>query len=158
MARILCHSQTIDTLLVADVGLDAKSAGSQAVYTYLASNTHAPKAGEADFGPLVPRRAIGFVLDVRHVTEDELGFAVSRLRPLGAKVEGLALPATTLELVREVARQTLSPLSVALTVAVPPSVRERLVTTWSPQDPPPPRGEPLTAPQDEALRVLRQQV
>ncbi|MBS1713561.1 MAG: primosomal protein N' [Armatimonadetes bacterium] len=141
--------------MVADVGLDAKSAGSQAVYTYLAGQSPVPVPGEAYFVPLGPRRAIGYVLAVREADERSLGFAPSRLRPLGARVEGLALPSQTLDLVREVARQTLSPMSVALTVAVPPSVRERLVTTWRAVDPRPTCDEPLTTAQQEALRVLK---
>lgn len=151
---LLCHSLSIETLLVADVGLDSRTAGAQAVYTYRAAGEPVP--GEAYFVPLGPRRAIGFVLNVREVKADELGFPVGQLKGLGPKIVGLDLPTALLELVYEVARQTLSPVPVALSLAVPPSIRERLVTTWE-KSSTAGEHEPLTAAQAEVVRILGEQ-
>ena len=109
----ICHPQVIETLLVADVGLDSRTAGAQAVYTYRVAPESKVLPGEAYFVPLGPRRAIGFVLFVRSVKPEELGFSVGLLKGMGAKIEGLEMPAELLELVHEVARQTLSPVAVA---------------------------------------------
>lgn len=121
-------SPVTDHILVADVGLDSRSAGSEAVYTYRARS--GTRVGEACFVPLGPRRAIGFVLAVREVSPDDLGFAVTSLRDLGETIHGLDLPATTVALVEEVSRQTLTTISTCLGLAVPPGIRDRLITEW----------------------------
>ena len=59
-----------DLISVATIGLDARSAGSEAVYTYLASP--GMKVGDAYFVPLGPRRAIGFVLELAEVAPEWL--------------------------------------------------------------------------------------
>lgn len=114
--------------IVADVGLDSRMAGSEAVYTYRAEP--GVQVGEAYMVPLGPRKSVGYVLGVRETTEEELGFAFSRLRALGERVAGLDLPETAVELVQEVSRQTLTPLAVCLSPATPPGIRERLFTRW----------------------------
>ncbi len=147
----VCHPVPIAPLLVAEVGLDARTAGAQAVYTYLASPD--VSVGEARLVPLGPRRVLGYVLALREVDAAALGFPVEQLKALGPRVEGLGLPEPTLALIHEVARQTLSPVSLALGLAAPPGTRDRLVTTWEPTGAEP--GEtPLTTAQAEALRVL----
>jgi len=105
--------------------------------------------------PLGPRRAIGFVLVVRSVKPEELGFSVGLLKGMGAKIVGLEMPAELLELVHEVARQTLAPVAVALSLAVPPSVKERLVTSWKRSGSH--IAEALTTAQNETLRILDEQ-
>lgn len=137
-------------LRVADVGLDSRTAGSDAVYSYAASPSTG--VGEAYFVPLGPRRAIGFVLAVREVDPRDLGFDPNLLKPLGSRIHGLDLPTQTLELVHEVARQTLTPVSVCLSLAAPPGIRERLATEWR-RTAIPAEGS-LTASQRETLAVL----
>lgn len=141
-----------ETLLVADVGLDSRLAGSDAVYTYLAES-HV-RIGGAHVVPLGPRTSLGYVLAVRQTTADELGFPVSQLRKLGEPVSGLDLPPETLATVQEVARQTLSPLSVCLVPATPPGVKDRLATEYRLSGSDLPEG--LTPAQSEALKVLQE--
>ena len=140
------------------MGLDSRTAGAQAIYTYRADPNHPPVAGQAYFVPLGPRRAIGFVLAVREVSPSGLGFPVTALKNLGVRIEDLELPASVLALVDEVARQTLCPVPVALSVAVPPSVKDRLVTTWRlAPDPSSDAANALTVAQTEILRILKEQ-
>jgi primosomal protein N' (replication factor Y) len=142
-----------DRVEVADIGFDARTAGAEAVYTYRADADAA--VGQIRLVPLGPRQALGCVLSVRTVTEDELGFPFSRLKPAGDLVHGLDLPLQTVALVQDVARQCLVPPSVALGLALPPGIKDRLVTEWSavrePMD-----SEPLTTAQQEVLRVARE--
>lgn len=141
------------TLSLADIAIDARSGGSEAVYTYRADPDTA--IGDAYFVPLGPRSVMGYVVGVRFVPEDELGFPASRLRPLGMRVENASLPSTTIELLRYVADQYLSPLPTALSLAIPPGARHRMVTEWRLVDEA--QSElPLSPLQDEALRVLRE--
>ncbi|MCB0826955.1 MAG: primosomal protein N' [Armatimonadetes bacterium] len=140
-----------ETVRVVDVGLDSRLAGSEAIYSYLA----APDAaiGQAVFVPLGPRRTLGYILDIREVTEEELGFPLSRLRPTGDVVQGISLPEQTVALVKQVAQQTLAPLPVCLSLVMPPGIRDRLVTryelTGDKSD-----GEPLTTPMQETVSIL----
>ncbi len=117
-----------EKLLVADVGLDPRSVGAEAIYTYLA--TPETQVGQACFVTLGPRQALGFVLAVREVVPSELAFPASQLKPLGAKVDGLDLPPAVIDLVHEVSRQTLSSIPSALNLAVPPGSRDRIATRW----------------------------
>ena len=110
---------------VVDVALDPRNGGAEAVYTYRWSPGLA--VGEAVFVPLGPRIALGFVVRDHTVDEQALGFD---LRDVAGRVDGLRLPAQLIELCREVAEDTLSPLPVALSAATPPGVRERLVAHW----------------------------
>lgn len=139
------------SILVADVAISARDAGATASYTYAAP----PEArrGEAWIVPLGGRRAIGYVVGVRLTSPADLGFDLSRLRPLKEPIQGLDLPEALMDLVEETARQTLSPLPSALSAATPPGVRERLAVTWRP-------GGAVTgalpARQAEALRMLQE--
>ena len=139
-----------DLISVATIGLDARSAGSEAVYTYLAAP--GMKVGDAYFVPLGSRRAIGFVLELKEVTADQLGFEPKLLKAVGAPIRGLELPEKVVELVCEVSRQTLAPLSVCLGPAIPIGIKDRLVTSWSRVEGPVPDG--LSPTQLETLRVL----
>lgn len=140
------------TTLVADVGLDSRTAGAEAVYSYSAGPQTA--VGQAWFVPLGPRQAMGYVLRIREVTEEQLGFPFSRLKPLGARVVGLDIPPQAIELILHTADDCLVPPSVALGLACPPGIRDRLVTSWSAID-----GavqSELNAVQTETLRVIRE--
>jgi primosomal protein N' (replication factor Y) len=138
------------TLLVADVGIDSRSAGAEAVYTYRAEPD--VKVGQAYFVPLGPRKVLGYVMSLRSVQPEELGFDVGMLKPLGDRVEGADLPEATVALAHEASRQTLTPLALSVSLVAPPGIRERIVTRWRAT------GidalEELTTTQKEALRVL----
>jgi primosomal protein N' (replication factor Y) (superfamily II helicase) len=142
-----------ERILVAEVGLDSRMAGSEAVYTYRA--TPGVKVGEAYMVPLGPRQTVGYVLSIKEMFDLELGFPVESLKGLGTKVGNLSLPAATVDLVFETAKQTLSPVAVCLSLATPPGIKDRLVKEWR-------RTElavddELTTAQDEILRNLAQQ-
>ena len=140
------------SILVADVGIDSRSAGSEAVYTYRAGE--ATRLGEAYFVPLGPRKVMGFVMALRSVAPEELGFDVGQLRGLGERVHGVDLPENTVALAHEVSRQTLTPLAMAVTLVSPPGIRERVVTKWVATGKSPEGA--LTPAQTEALRVLNE--
>lgn len=142
-----------ERLRVADVGLDVRSGGSEAVYTYRADESARP--GQARFVPLGRRQVLGFVLGVREIDPSQLGFSVSQLKDLGEPIDGIDLPAATVELIQETARQTLSPLPVALSPATPPGVLERVAEVWEPL--PLEGAVVLTAADQEALRVLAEE-
>lgn len=135
---------------VAEVGLDSRMAGSEAVYTYAA--TPATQVGEAYMVPLGPRQTVGYVLAVKEIFDLELRFPVENLKPLGAKIANLSLPKQGVGLVYETARQTLSPVPVCLSLATPPGIKDRLTREWRPTGKAP--ESPLTTAQQEALRAL----
>jgi primosomal protein N' (replication factor Y) len=95
---------------------------------------------------------IGFVAQVRETTGEDLSFPLSALRALGPEIEGLDLGEAAIDLIDEVARQTLAPLPTCLTLITPPGLRDRLVRKWLAT------GnlaqEPLTLPQEEILSAL----
>ncbi|MEZ0327142.1 MAG: primosomal protein N' [Fimbriimonas sp.] len=136
-------------LRVADVALDPRSGGAEALYTYRADLETRP--GEAVYVPLGTRSAMGFVTSVYEATEADLGFSFERLRPVSGQVEGLSLPEPLVDLAKYVAEEYLCSLPVALSPAVPPGVRDRLATCWTLV------GEPtkdLTPLQQEVVRTL----
>lgn len=141
------------TLSLADVAIDARSGGAEAVYTYRADPDTA--LGDAYFVPLGARSVMGTVVGLRVVSEGELGFPVAKLRSMGLRVDNASLPGPTVELLRYVADQYLCPLPAVLGLALPPGARHRLVTEWrlvegaeSPL--------PLSPLQEEALHALRE--
>lgn len=137
-----------ETILVADVGIDARSAGSEAVYTYRVTlDTH---IGAAHFVPLGVRRVIGYVLALRQVPPESLGFPESQLKALGPMVEGIDLPEQVVALIHEVVLQTLAPLATAVTLVAPPGIRDRVAMKWSAVG----ELDGLTATQQETMRVL----
>lgn len=139
-------------LLVAEVALDVRTAGAGAVYTY-----SAPKGSEVGAAHLIalgPRREIGYVIAVREIEEDDLGFEVDRLKPIGPRVVGLDLPPACIELARFVAEETLSPFPVALSLAMPPGARSAVSRKWEATGLEPDGRLPVA--QDEALRILRE--
>lgn len=138
-------------LLVAEVALDVRTAGAEAVYTY-----SAPKGSEVGAAYLItlgPRREVGYVVAVREVEEEDLGFDPERLKPLGPRVVGLDLPPACIELARFVAEETLSPFPVALSLAMPPGARSAVARKWEATGLEPDSRLPVA--QDEALRILQ---
>ncbi|MFW5696927.1 MAG: replication restart helicase PriA [Fimbriimonadaceae bacterium] len=142
-----------ERILVADVGVDARSAGSEAIYTYRANEEARP--GKAYLVPLGARVMLGFVLGCRRALPSELGFPVAKLRSLGAPVPNADLPPATLQLVQETSRQTLSTLPAALGLVIPPGVKDRLTNVYRPTERAP--EEKLNATLSETWRVLRQE-
>lgn len=140
-----------ERLLVADVVIDAKTAGSDAEFTYLAPPDAA--VGEARLVPIGPRQALGHVFAVRRVTADELGFDPKRLRPLGPRVADADLTPGLVKLIQEVAEDCLAPRGAVLGLASPPGIRDRLAVAWRPTRPAGP-DEKLNAAEQEALAVM----
>ena len=141
---------TADKIPVADVALDPRTSGSDAIYTYHADSKMS--VGDAVIVPLGPRTVLGFVVELREVDEHDLGFPFSALKPVQGAVRGLSIPASVMSIARAVAEQTLCSLPTALSVATPPGVRERLVTSWVIVDGATDAG--LTPTQREVFRVM----
>ncbi len=149
----------MDRKLVADVALDPRAGGADAIYTYLAIPD--TKVGESRFVPIGNRPVLGIVTAVYEATEEELGFGFDSLKPIGEAVHNLSLPEAVIRLAKFVSVEYLSPLGVALSSASPPGVQDRLVTAWTLTKP---ANEEfslsaeddvkLTAPQKEVLRTL----
>lgn len=144
--------QPSTTVRVADVALEARTGGAQALYTY--RDERGAAVGEAYQVPLGTRQAIGYVVAIAERTPEDLGFEPKHLRPLGPRVEGLALPERLVSLIRFVAESTLSPFSVALSPATPPGANKRVVSSWSLL---PGTSAELAPAEREALRVLQDQ-
>lgn len=149
----------MDRLRVADVALDPRAGGSEAVYTYRAEGD--VRVGDVRFVPIGNRPALGIVTAVYDATEEELGFGFASLKAIGDAVENLRLPEPVVELARFAAEEYLCPLSAALASASPPGVQDRLVTAWSLTKPveaefslSAEEDVKLTAIQKEALRTL----
>jgi len=117
------------TLRVADVAIDPRSGGSEAIFTYRADAGLA--VGDACFVPLGNRATLGFVTDVYEATEEELGFSFDSLRGIEEKVDNLSLPAPLIDLAKFASREYLSSLTVSLSAATPPGIRERIVAAWT---------------------------
>ncbi len=139
---------------MADVGLDSRTAGSEAVYSYLAPSE--AEVGQGWMIPLGPRRVLGYVLAIRDVTEEDLGFPLDKLKPLERRTEGLDIPAQTIGLILETANQCLVKPSLTLGLACPPGIKNRLTTEWKLVAEPSDLGE-LTAPQQETIRILKEE-
>ncbi len=146
-----CTIPNVETVRVADIALDARSGGQGAVYSYRLETGGA--VGDGYFVPLGTRQVLGFAVSIREVTEDQLGFPISTLRSVYDRVEGLSLPEAVIALANFVASEYLCPLSVALTAAIPPGARERLVTEWCATGE---KADTLTPLQAEVLRSLHE--
>jgi len=120
---------SVQTERVVDVVIDPRSGGAQAVYTYRA--TEDVKPGDGLIVPLGTRSTLGFASEVYEATEQDLGFPFLNLKPPSAKVRGISLPAQLIELARFVSEEYLCPLPIALSAAIPPTARDRLVTAWT---------------------------
>jgi primosomal protein N' (replication factor Y) len=138
---------------VADVVMDSRSAGREATYTY--ANPIGVRRGDAVIVSLGPRQVIGYVVRVRSVTEPELGFPLSALKPVVARIEGVSLPEPLMDLLEDIGRQTLSTISTVLTLAMPPGIKDRLVTEWTVlRTPDAGERSGLSAVQQETLRTI----
>lgn len=136
---------------VVDVAFDARTAGSEALYTY---RDRGASPGQAYLAQLGARTLLGWVMAIRRVGEDELGFPVAGLRDLGARAAQFDLAPPSLALIHAVASQFLCSLPVALAPAVPPGASSRLKTGWRLLD----GAEPsdLRPVEREALALLRE--
>ncbi len=114
---------------VADIAIDPRSGGVEALYTYRVENDC--EVGDAFFVPLGSRWALGFATHVYDATAEDLGFALGNLRSVQSRVDNLALPSALVDLAKFVADEYLCSLPVALTAATPPGVRDRLATVWT---------------------------
>ncbi|MBI1332452.1 MAG: primosomal protein N' [Armatimonadetes bacterium] len=113
---------------VVDVAIDPRSGGADAIYSYLPAGN--VQVGDAVLAPLGHRQILGYAIGFRDVDEQSLGFDPAHLRPVAGVVAGLQIPTAIMETVRFVAQEYLCPLPAALTAAVPPGVRDRLVKVW----------------------------
>lgn len=141
----------MSTQRVADVAIDPRAGGAEALYTYLAEAGLNP--GKAVFVPLGAKTNLGFVTSVYEATEEELGFPFANLRPVLSEVQGLSLPASVVELAKFIANEYLCPLPVALSAATPPGVRDRLVTSWNLESDDPEVA--MTPLQKEVVRAMK---
>ena len=138
---------------VVDVALDPRSGGSDASYSYLP--IPGLQVGDAVLVPLGNRQLMGYAIGARSTTEEDLGFDSKHLRPVSGIVEGLRVPAPVLKAVHHVAEEYLCPVPVALTVATPPGVKDRLIPIWlRTNEPTPFELKPLDR---EVLRTLEDQ-
>lgn len=146
----------IQTVTVADVALDPKAGGASAIYTYLAEISASPgencRRGDAVLIPLGSRELLGYVLDVRTVTEDQLGFPLTALKHVRNKIEGLQIPEPVMNTVDFVSRTYLCSIPVALGPAAPPGVQDRMISVWNLTGKPEPQK--LSLVQKEILRTL----
>jgi primosomal protein N' (replication factor Y) len=150
----------MDRVRVANVALDPRAGGSDAVYTYRAdASAH---VGDARFVNVGNRPVMGYVTSIFDANEADLGFGFESLRDLGEEVTNLSLPSQSIQLAQFVAAEYLCSLSVALSAATPPGVQDRLVSGWTLAAEPQSEfslsaepGEKLTAAQQEAMRTLQ---
>lgn len=119
----------MDSLRVVDVALDPRSGGADAIYSYLP--TPEVQVGDAVLAPLGNRQILGYAIGFRQVDEATLGFDPKHLKPVAGVVAGLQIPPPIMEAVRFVASEYLCDLPSALTAAVPPGVKDRLVKYWT---------------------------
>ncbi|MES1228373.1 MAG: hypothetical protein ABUL72_06850, partial [Armatimonadota bacterium] len=140
------------SLRVAEVALDARTGGAEAVYTY--SSPASVAVGSAHIISIGPRQHVGFVIRSYEADPADLGFDPARLKEIGPSVEGLSLPAASIELADFVSRETLCPFPVALSLAMPPGIKESIAQTWEWTGLEP--GANLPTAQDEVLKVLRE--
>lgn len=141
------------TVRVADVLVDVRTGGQEAMWTYQAQPEHA--LGDAVLAPLGTRTVLGHVVRLREVDESGLGFPLEKLKPLGTAIQGLGLPPSLIALVEFIARETLSPLPVALSPAMPPGAQARIVTRWRPI--PGVQADLLTPLQQELWRTIQEE-
>jgi primosomal protein N' (replication factor Y) len=113
---------------VVDVVFDPRSGGAAARYSYLP--VPGLNVGDAVLAPLGNRQLLGCVIQKRTVSEEELGFEFSQLRPVAERIDGLNIPGTVLECVQFTADQTLTSLSQTITLALPSGLKDRFVAQW----------------------------
>ncbi len=142
----------MSTERVADVAIDPRSGGAEALYTYRVDGNLS--IGDAVYIPLGTRTNLGFVTNIYEATEQDLGFSFKNLRSILGTIQGLSLPRSVIELARFISEEYLCSLPVALSAATPPGVRDRMVTSWNIE--PNADTTPNTALQSEVLRVMQE--
>ncbi len=138
---------------VAEVAFDARSGGSEAIYSYRAEPDL--EAGQLVLAPLSGRTLVGVVLEVREVAAEALGFPVEKLRPLDGKIEGGLLPGAVLALAEFAAAEYLASRPATVGLAMPPGIADRVETEWHLDTSPTPFE--LTPAQQEALERARRE-
>ncbi|MDX2064477.1 MAG: primosomal protein N' [Fimbriimonadaceae bacterium] len=118
------------TQAVWDVALDPRAAGLEPIFSYQADPSEPDAIGRAVMVPLGRREVLGFVIGERTVTESELGFPFSELRPVAEVIDGIRIPPVQVRLATWIAEQYLCSVPTALSLAVPPGLRDRLITRW----------------------------
>lgn len=113
---------------VLDVAIDARSGGADRLWTYRREGP--ALVGDSVLVPLGSKVLLGYVFESRDRAEEDLGFPIAQLKAPIDRVEGLELPTQVVELVKFVAKEYLCSVPSALSAAVPPGARERLVTAW----------------------------
>lgn len=104
--------------------------------------------------PVGRREALGVVVDLAERDADELGFDPALLKDVTGVVEGLQIPLPILDAAKRIAETSLCSLPIALSPALPPGARERLIPVWSlVPDMDVPAG--LRPAEREALRTLQ---
>lgn len=111
---------------VVDVVLDVRTAGAEAVYTYLSEGLLAP--GTAVLAPLGNRSVLGYVLGDLP-SQDALD--LEKLRFILSTAPELSLPEPLSDLVLFIAREYQCTPSVALSPAFPPGAADRMCTRWT---------------------------
>ena len=141
---------------VAQLVIDARSAGQDAIFTYRCDPATA--LGEAYLAPLGTRTEIGYVLRRDEVTAEDLGFPLRNLRSLGEGIRDIGLPTQVVDLVQYVSEEYLCPVPVAMSLAIPPGVRNWLASVWTLERSAESarRDLPLSAAQREVLRVVEE--
>ncbi|MBV6458479.1 MAG: primosomal protein N' [Fimbriimonadaceae bacterium] len=143
----------MNRIRIAEVGIEARVGGADAVYTYRVDESTA--VGQAVIVPLGSRQVLGIILDIRTIPPSELGFDASKLKPIAGVVRNVRVPEEVVGLLHSVANRTISPISQAVALAIPPGMRKRMTCEWKLL--PPPEGVNLSTPQAEALRVVQDQ-
>jgi primosomal protein N' (replication factor Y) len=118
----------VPSIAVCDVALDPRKGGSDATWTYRSEPDLA--VGDAVVVPLGTRTELGYVIRIYLSDEDGLGFPVKSLRNISAQVTGLSLPTELVRLALFTSSEYLCSESVALSPAIPPGAKDRLVTEW----------------------------
>jgi primosomal protein N' (replication factor Y) (superfamily II helicase) len=143
-----------EMLTVLDVAIEPRSGGGDSVWTYAADERTHP--GDAVFVPLGRRPTLGYVLRRREIAPEDLGFPLAQLKPVTDRVAGLSLPPSILDLVQFLADEYLTSEPLAISVATPPGVQDRLVTAWRLIEDPAGLDVHLTALQQEVVTLLRE--
>ncbi len=121
--------KTEATYRVADIALDVRTGGNEAVFTYSVGSEACP--GDGFFITVGNRPAVGYAVRVYDATEEDLGFPAARLKSVQERIEGLSLPAPLVDLVHFVSAEYLCSLPSALSAAMPPGAMDRIQRTWT---------------------------
>lgn len=141
-----------ERISVAQVAMDPRSVGSDALYSYRAWADL--KVGEAVIVPLGNRPVLGFVTEISEMSEEDLGFPIAKMKEPVSRVQGLRIPPSVIDLGRTLAEEYLCSLPTALMPAIPPGIRELLQTGW--QRTSKPVEKPLNDLQKECLRSIEE--